>query len=69
MKTTSLIYKLVYKLTWFLQGFDVEPHLHAGPHNKPFVLHGQPRVDESLTRLVEHVLLHEHDVRVVPERQ
>ena len=27
----------------FLQGFDVKPHVHAGPHNKLSVLHGHLR--------------------------
>ena len=43
------------------QDFIAEPHLHAGTHGNPSVLHGHP-LFAFLPRLVEQVLLQEHTI-------
>ena len=50
------------KLTLFLQGFTVDPHVHSGPQCNPSVLQGHPRFEFPL-RFVEQVLLQEQDTR------
>lgn len=46
----------------FRHGFVVEPHLHFVPQYTPLVLQGQPRLPLFAVLLIEHVLLHEHEM-------